>query len=402
MPFYLSQYEEFKPGACRPGGAQPGFSSIDLRPDGGATVGGEGLNRCLLYLPTPSVDPALFPLADLPDEIIPTGRRNQLASRVGLASLTATRLHDIVGELLLAPPTNGWKPLRPEAGGARYGAYLGPLTWTQPIVAGGSAPVARPLVRDFRSCPRWRRWGRFLLNLHGVGAVLFSDAFTYANTTDLNTVNANWVSTGAPQGIISNQLNSPDNFNNGVRYAGVTWPNDQYAQAVFVALADSDQSSRCRNSTVAYTFYAGGRDPNNGLSNAGIWKVIASLWTSIQDTGTTLSAGNTVYLEVQGTTLKLKVNGTQVGTNATDVVIASGQAGIGTSHTTTVALCDNFEGGDFAAAAGGTPERTKTGVGTKLYRPRLPHLIGLGALAGVLRNPRVTRRALLGLGRRDP
>ena len=57
------------------------------------------------------------------------------------------------------------------------------------------------------------------------------------------------------------------------------------------------------------------------------------------------------------------------------------------------------------AAAGETPERTKLGVGTKLYRPSLPHLIGAGVLAGVLGNPRMTRRALLGLegrGPRDP
>lgn len=53
------------------------------------------------------------------------------------------------------------------------------------------------------------------------------------------------------------------------------------------------------------------------------------------------------------------------------------------------------------AAAGVTvPERTKMGVGTKLYRPRLKDVLGVALVGAVLRNPLLTRRRLLGIFRR--
>lgn len=82
---------------------------------------------------------------------------------------------------------------------------------------------------------------------------------------------------------------------------------------------------------------------------------------------------------------------------------AIGAATVTHGWTTTGADCTPMGAISLKAAAGGAvPERTKMGVGTKLYRPRLPHLLGAGVLGAVLRNPRLTRRALLGWGRRDP
>lgn len=58
--------------------------------------------------------------------------------------------------------------------------------------------------------------------------------------------------------------------------------------------------------------------------------------------------------------------------------------------------------GAFRAAAdlAGAPERTKLGVGTKLYQPDLKELMSLGLLGVALKNPRLTRRQLLGLPER--
>ena len=116
----------------------------------------------------------------------------------------------------------------------------------------------------------------------------------------------------------------------------------------------------------ARSFYGGGYD-GIGFSDADrIWKRVAGPGTSIATTGDNLIvAGDIVYLEIQGSTLLLKRNGTNFLGPSTDTALTAGSAGIGLRHTVANSgpWLDTWEGGDFAAA-GAAPQRTLLGVGT--------------------------------------
>lgn len=141
MPYYLAPYvgagtdlDSFRPR----GSEQPGWAATDIRPDGGATLDGGGLNACFLYLPVADPQPQLRLLALESGELLGPGLRQLLATQLKLPALpVATRFDDLVMELLLAPSVNGWKPLRPTRAGA-YDVHLGGLLKRMPILRGGS------------------------------------------------------------------------------------------------------------------------------------------------------------------------------------------------------------------------------------------------------------------------
>jgi hypothetical protein len=114
MPIYLSEYigsgttlDRFRPR----GSDQPGWSAIDLRADGGATLDGNGLKYCLLHLPVADSDPRLYKLADVKGEDLTLTIRAGMAARLN-ATINYTRFDDIVADLLLRPPARAWKPLK--------------------------------------------------------------------------------------------------------------------------------------------------------------------------------------------------------------------------------------------------------------------------------------------------
>lgn len=114
MPIYLSEYigsgttlDRFRPR----GSDQPGWSAIDLRADGGATLDGNGLKYCLLHLPVADSDPRLYKLADVKGENLTLTIRAGMAARLN-ATINYTRFDDVVADLLLRPPANAWKALK--------------------------------------------------------------------------------------------------------------------------------------------------------------------------------------------------------------------------------------------------------------------------------------------------
>lgn len=387
MPYYLSSFELFGPqNAHHPVGAEPGFTSIDLRPDGGATLDGGGLNACLLYAPTdPPADPRLVKLADLADEVLPAVLKTKLANKLG-ATITATSWKDIAGELLLTPPVGKWQPLRPEALGTRYAVWLGGLLWSQNVIEGGldtyeelqqsGGLVRRPLARDF--LPRDVRrdvfaWVRRhpILNLAAllvaakalglpplmVAAVVATDNF---NRADSATLGADWTVVGSNTdlGIFSNMVDVTAIGSHADVQTAATWPNDQYAQVVITATrAAGGDNALVRGSTAANTTYGGGHYADNEIVyDSVIWKKVAGTYGTIATNATDIVASDTLYLEVQGTSLLLKVNGTDRVGPSTDTAIASGRAGLFAHHTATnVGLLDTWEGGDFVAGGATYP-----------------------------------------------
>lgn len=190
-------------------------------------------------------------------------------------------------------------------------------------------------------------------------SVLATDAFTRA---DAATLGANWTAAkgvGESMGILSNQaefITAGDTEGN--YYSAVTAPNDQYSQAVCVALTNYWLGVTVRSITSGTTrnAYVAGHDNGDfGGLNTGsrVWKEVAGVTTSLGTGSTALAAGQTWYLEVQGTNLKMKINGaTEI--SVSDAAFASGQFGIQAfkTGTGTVAVLDTWEGGDFAATAG--------------------------------------------------
>lgn len=366
MPYYLTQF--FDDGisdgvqlSVALGQDQPGARIIDLRADGGASVTGGGLNTCLLYVPTDFTDPRVLKLADLPDEVIPQGRRNQLASRVGKSSLTQTRWDNIVGELLLDPPVGGWRPLRATAQG-RYAAHLGPLTWQQNVIAGGCDPLPRCLVQDNFIRRRRRAWSilRALFALHGLGVVLASDAFTRADATDLG---ANWTDitneAGANLGISGNAAADDVTVSarKGAFYSAITWPDDQYAEATVIAFdVDNGKASvMVRVAAAAQSHYDGGFSSEfSGNDDHRVWKYVTGTGTSLATQLTAMAVNDLINIEAQGSTLKFFVNGVQQLGNITDTALTSGNAGLGLRGVTAnSAELDTWSGGDFQVAASG-------------------------------------------------
>jgi hypothetical protein len=136
MPYYLAPYVGSGkcPDAFRPfGHEQSGWAAIDLRPDGGATKEGNGLNACLLYLPEHDPSRRLYQIADHADEEMGAGLLHRLRHKLGIDPL-AGRLRNFVADVMIDPPRNAWNPLRAARGW--YEVYLGGLLLRWPVMAG--------------------------------------------------------------------------------------------------------------------------------------------------------------------------------------------------------------------------------------------------------------------------
>ena len=134
MPFYLSEYigtgtriDPFRPA----GSTQPDWAAIDLRPDGGATLDGGGLNACLLWVPAPTSDPKTIFLADTKDSPLTNPTRNFIQSKLGV-DLTGVpnTFSDIVGHIMRNPGPNKWNAVLPTTD--RYEVWLGGLVYEAP------------------------------------------------------------------------------------------------------------------------------------------------------------------------------------------------------------------------------------------------------------------------------
>jgi len=88
-------------------------------------------------------------------------------------------------------------------------------------------------------------------------------------------------------------------------------------------------------------------DAKAGAGNSKLQKDVNGSFTDLL-TGLTAVNGDVLYIEAVGTTIKVKVNGVQVGTDATDSAIATGACGMWSWDTGTNMddfLADNIGGG---------------------------------------------------------
>lgn len=185
-------------------------------------------------------------------------------------------------------------------------------------------------------------------------SILATDNFNRADNLD---VGANWTvltSTNAAR-IVSNAVRADVLGNDHIEYwNALSWPNNQYVSMTIVAIpsaANHGPGPMVRAATAAqtgYMLYCG----SSTTAGATLWKAVNTSWTALGTRDADFTAGDTVTLEVQGTTLVIKKNGVQVGASYTDSTISSGQAGFIITFPTAQgdSILDNWEGGDFAAA----------------------------------------------------
>ena len=178
-----------------------------------------------------------------------------------------------------------------------------------------------------------------------------TDAFTGTNDTALNTYSANWAHNSGLLEIQSNAC-APDatGVECGARWTADAFNNDQYSQCVLSAKSGSTAEAigpGVRHAAGGTATYYGYYD--DGGTTGYCFKNVAGTWTQLGATFTSPSAGATVRLEVQGTTLTVKYNTVSQGTR-TDSAIASGVAGITGFGSSTGMRADSWQADNLVAA----------------------------------------------------
>ena len=186
-------------------------------------------------------------------------------------------------------------------------------------------------------------------------AVLATDNFNRANA---NPIGNPWTSAGDSTDfkILSNAV-TPANLNGDCSAFEntVTWPNDQYSQVQVT-------TTGTKGSDIGFGPLVRGATGKNyyrliidaaSSSNVALSKKINGTYTNLWTRTNAFTSGDTIYLEMQGSTLIAKSNGTAIGASATDTSLTTGKSGIAYSSDETNGSIDNWEGGDFAAAFAG-------------------------------------------------
>lgn len=332
MPIYLSEYigagthrDPFRPR----GSEQPGWSAIDLRADGGATLAGNGLRYCLLSLPAPDADARLYKLADGLGENVPLLVRAGLAARLN-ATLNYTRFDDLIADLLLRPPTNAWKPLR-DTPTRPLGIYLG----------GALSP--RPELRS-------------------LAAQLYSETWTAADSGSL-TADLTWTEyIGTSWAISGNRARLAGNVgSNHARADHDTDTDDQIASVTLATFTHGGGNSyallECRHDSSAdETLYAlSAVNDTTPLNEWQLEKAVVGSYTTLASQATAPAASDVMRVSVVDNVLRGDINtDTLVIGPVTDTAITGNtRAGMGSyiDNAGTVVEFDNWAVQDYVYTA---------------------------------------------------
>jgi hypothetical protein len=181
-------------------------------------------------------------------------------------------------------------------------------------------------------------------------SVLATDAFTRADAGNLG---ANWsIPTGFTAiAVVSNQAKIDNPSDLGMEYYNaVVWPNYQYAQIKLTALngdADSGMGPAVRVQSSGSAYFCQGNTTDTRL-----YKVVGGTFTQLGPTAGACAVNDVLYIEVQGTSLTVKQNGSTIIGPVTDSDISTGNAGLWAFIAGNPAG-DDWEGGDFGGGGGG-------------------------------------------------
>lgn len=191
---------------------------------------------------------------------------------------------------------------------------------------------------------------------------LASDNFNRANAANLG---ANWTVPGIDNPIpISSNVCTQATFPGIEYYSAATWPNDQWAQMTIVSpssTSDAGMGPAVRVTSGGDLYFA-----QATTSEVRLYKRITNGYTQLGTDGAGISAGDVVYIEAQGTSLLVKVNGATVVGPVTDSALASGNAGIWTTDIANTG--DDWSGGDFASSGQPFPPSLHSRMTTRVVR----------------------------------
>jgi len=184
--------------------------------------------------------------------------------------------------------------------------------------------------------------------------VLTADAF---DRTNANPIGAPWttITNNSAMQIVSNQATPSTLAADCASWISGTYPNDQYAQARFFVNATSSAGGTgsclfARCATGANTNYRLSAN-HGGTTNLQLGKFVANAFTSLWIRLQAWTDGDLFRLECRGTTIRVFINGVQVGADAVDASVTAGQPGMGySSVASTSAAVDNFQAGDFGSS----------------------------------------------------
>lgn len=202
-------------------------------------------------------------------------------------------------------------------------------------------------------------------------AIIATDGFNRANTTgpdmgtDWTVVDTGGFGTGGLQ-IVSNTC-QPNGLGSDKceLFTNATWPSDQYAQTKVTITGtntDSGLGVVVRGGSDATLYWA--VVCKAASNNVSVAKKIAGSFTLIGRRTATWVDGDTLRLEVEGTTLRVYQNGAQLGADFTDSSVGSGTPGVVYSTAITSGSMDDWEGGNLSVAGpGGRSNLLLVGVG---------------------------------------
>ena len=202
--------------------------------------------------------------------------------------------------------------------------------------------------------------------------ILATDDFNRADNADLGT---DWEIVGSFSTFeVSSNKTVPHLLNADSVESNETqvWPDDHYSSAIIAALSGTASEAgigvSVRGSPIAgpgnetvYRVVANLAASNNTT----VAKFIANAYTLLAQGTVGWVANDRITLEVAGTTLTVKRNGTII-LSTSDASIVSGNAGITYSSTMTTASLDDWEGGTVDVLDQSGTEPTITGVSPKM------------------------------------
>lgn len=154
------------------------------------------------------------------------------------------------------------------------------------------------------------------------------DTFTAADGTELHAYNAGWTQQRTDVAeVMSNVAQLRGGGSEGAyKWDGDTFTADQYVQAK-VATASNYGGVTVRATGLSNATYCG----YVALYDGGVidlQRIDNGVRSNLQAGIGSISAGQTLKLQIVGTTLKVFVNGSQIGTDQTDATYATGQPGM--------------------------------------------------------------------------
>lgn len=339
MPLYLSPYigTGVHDDPYRPVGQDtPGASTIDIRLDP-TRADGDGIGYALLWVSAGIPDPkGAIKIADDYGERVSASIKTNVNTRLGLDFSRDATIQDIVETVLLRPDTGKWHALRPKNG--RLEAWLGSSTGKQrwinnPVLAGGTitdnfnrsneTPIASPWAQQSGSAST--------INLSG-------NAITHASTGDTYYYYSN----------------------------GSGWNADQSSQfllATAVTSGDFGPAVRIGVSGVSGYFYSN----YSASSFRGPAKHVSGSYSIIESGYASVSAGQTIKIDVVGSTIRCYANGAEDALSpATDTSLATAGNGAGVFIYETGGSLDDFTATGEIAAGGTNP---KGPLGNPLFGP---------------------------------